>query len=152
MIVKRYLSGFLVLSLIVRVACRDRKLPHQHRGVLKPYEPGPFEIDLTTVDEQQLSEGKAVMKQVIPEKGSTDPAGGAICIQDIDAPKAAVWNQILRMNEYVGKVPKVKECKNYDLRKNGDGSVTIKTRQKLGILPGYAVSSKLWSKVRGTPT
>ena len=133
----------LVLATTTRVAeagGKDRNRPHPHGPLLKPYMPGPFAIRLDSKDEKDLADGKAVMKQALPGKGEKDPAGGAICIQDIDAPKGAVWNQILRLNDYAGKVPTVKECRNYETRKNRDGTVTMKTRQKLGILPGYTVS------------
>ena len=80
------------------------------------------------------------MKQVMPKPGEADSAGGVFCVQDIEAPKAAVWNQILGMDEYEKKVAKVLECKNYEVHRNENGSITIKTRQKLGVLPGYSVS------------
>mmetsp|Transcript_25039 Transcript_25039/g.42649 ORF Transcript_25039/g.42649 Transcript_25039/m.42649 type:complete len:288 (-) Transcript_25039:987-1850(-) len=136
---RRMMALRLLVLFIVCIATsgKDRNVPHPHRGVLRPYNPGPFDISLSGDDEQQLTEGKPVTKQAIPQKSDGDPAGGAICIQDIDAPKAAVWNQILRMNEYAGKVPKVKESKNYQFHRNRDGSITMKTRQRLGILPGY---------------
>jgi hypothetical protein len=90
-------------------------------------------------DEQHLLSGKPVMKQVMPDKDSEDTSGTAICIQDVNAPKPAVWNQILDLDAYKGKVPKVKECHNYVVRKNPDGTHSIKTTMKLGIMPGYSV-------------
>ena len=119
---------------------KDRNVPHGHHGILKPHIPGPFEVSLEASDEQVLSSGKSVMKQVMPKPGEADSAGGVFCVQDIEAPKEAVWNQILGMDEYEKKVAKVLECKNYEVRKNENGSITIKTRQKLGVLPGYSVS------------
>jgi hypothetical protein len=68
----------------------DRIQPHDHNGKLAPYFPRPFsEIKLTSQDEAQLARGKPVLKQI--EGGG----GTVVCIQDINAPKAAVWNQIL---------------------------------------------------------
>lgn len=89
------------------VSRKERNVPHPHRGVLKPYQPGPFDLDLSGADEKELLSGKSVMKQIMPGKGEKEPGGGAICIQDILAPKQAVWSQILRMNDYEGKVPRV---------------------------------------------
>jgi hypothetical protein len=104
---------------------------------LTPYEAGPFQsLDLNKVDEKELESGKAVMKQ---QQGS-DLAGGAICVQDVDAPKASVWSQILDLDAYKGKVPKVNECKNYVVKQNQDGTTTLKTKMVVGIIPGYAVS------------
>lgn len=91
-------------------------------------------------DEEILSRGNPVMKQ-LPSDDPTDKLSGkAICVQDINAPKDAVWNQILDLDSYVGKVNKVKECKNYHVRDNGDGTVRIKTKMVLGVMPGYSVS------------
>ena len=70
-----------------------------------------------------------------------DLGGGAICVQDIDAPKQAVWAQILDLDSYKGKVNKVNEAKNYFLRNNQDGTTTVKTKMVLGVMPGYSVSS-----------
>ena len=79
------------------------------------------------------------MKQT--RKDEKDPlAGGtAICIQDIDAPKAAVWNQILDLESYPKKVSKVVKSSNYHVSKKGHGGHSIKTRMVLGVLPGYSV-------------
>jgi hypothetical protein len=85
------------------------------------------------------------MKQSMPKKGESDAGGGVICVQDIEAPKDAVWNQILRMDDYVKKVPKVLECKNYDVRKGEGGNFIMKTKQRLGVLPGYSVSTCICS-------
>ena len=134
------LFGAVLAVLLLTVdAGKDRNVPHGHTGILRPYQPGPFDISLQASDEKDLISGKPVMKQSIPSKGEKEAGGGAICIQDIEAPKEAVWSQILRLDEYPKKVPKVIECKNYDVHKNRDGSITMKTRQKLGILPGYSV-------------
>jgi hypothetical protein len=83
------------------------------------------------------------MKQLMPRKDDPTGSGGAICVQDVHAPLPAVWHQILDMNSYKSKVSKVNECKNYLVKKRGDGTTQIKTKQVLGVLPGYAVR-KTW--------
>ena len=60
-----------------------------------------------------------------------------MCIQDISSDAASVWNQIVDLDQYVGKVPKLKECKNYLVRPNEDGTRTIKTKMVVGVMPGY---------------
>lgn len=139
---KFLLIATILLSVSVSVCGRkERNVPHGHHGLLRAYEAGPFDLSLKASEEQDLSSGKAVMKQVMPTKGEDDSGGGVFCVQDIAAPKQAVWNQILRMDEYTKKVAKVIECKNYEVQRNKDGSITMKTRQKLGVLPGYSVST-----------
>lgn len=120
-------------------ARKSRDLPHHHSGLLQAYEPGPFTtIKLDKADEETLKNGKPVMKQ---NKGDGDDGvgGGAICVQDVNAPKEAVWSQILDLESYKGKVPKVNESKNYAVQENPDGTCTIKTKMVLGVLPGYSV-------------
>ncbi|KAG7344257.1 polyketide cyclase / dehydrase and lipid transport domain containing protein [Nitzschia inconspicua] len=131
----------VLVALVSCQSCQCRKnydVPHAHQGVLSPYEPGPFQsLELNKGDEKELEAGKPVMKQ---QQGS-DLAGGAICVQDVDAPKAAVWSQILDLDSYKGKVPKVNECKNYAVQQNADGTTTMKTKMVVGVIPGYAYTS-----------
>jgi len=134
------LSVVLALLLCCCQARKDHNAPHPHRGLLKQHSPGPFDVKLSGQDEGKLLKGEAVMKQTMPPKDKPDAAGTAICVQDVAAPREAVWNQILDLNSYKGKVPKVNESKNYVVKNNDDGSRTIKTKMVLGVLPGYAVS------------
>jgi hypothetical protein len=118
-------------------AKKNYDVPHDHRGVLSPYEAGPFSsLSLDDNDEKELTDGKPVMKQ---NRKDGEMAGGAICIQDVDAPKEAVWAQILDLDAYKGKVPKVNECMNYQVAENPDGTCTMKTKMVVGVIPGYAV-------------
>jgi hypothetical protein len=135
--------GLLVAAVAVAIPCRpclsrkDRDLPHPHGAVLEPYRAGPFvSLKLDNGDEKELMLGKPVMKQ---NQGPSALSGGAICVQDVAAPKDAVWSQILDLDAYRGKVPKVNECKNYVVRRNEDGTCTMKTKMVVGVIPGYAV-------------
>lgn len=138
----RFKSGLFLASLVVLFytpwAKIDRNAGHPHRGKLTPYKPGPFDLKLTPSDEKHLLSGKPVMKQIQDEGGST--GGRAICIQDVHAPKCAVWNQILNFDSYVGKVNRLKECRKYFSKRNKDGSSTIKVKMLVGVIPGYKVS------------
>jgi hypothetical protein len=117
---------------------KDRNLPHHHQGKLKPYSPGPLKnVQLSSSDQKELQNGHAVMKQIIPD--DPNESGSAICIQDVKAPLSAVWSQILDMDDYSNKVSKVNVNQNYVVKQNSDGTCTIKTKQVLGVLPGYAV-------------
>ena len=127
---------------LIRVihAKKDRNVPHGHRGKLNPYLPGPFVgLKLTAEDEKTLLSGASVMKQTIPADGNGS-GGAAICVQDVQAPLPAVWHQILEMDQYPKKVNKVLQCQNYVVQTQPDGNIRIKTKQVLGVLPGYSVS------------
>jgi hypothetical protein len=128
----------LILIASQSLAKKNRDLPHHHSGVLNPYEAGPFDLGLESDDLAILNSGKALMKQPPPKEGEL--GGGAICVQDIEAPKEAVMAQILDMESYKGKVPKVNECSNYFVKDHEDGTHTIKTKMVVGVLPGYSVS------------
>lgn len=118
-------------------AKKDRNAPHPHNGKLKPYTPGPFpNLKLSKEDTKTLEAGQSVMKQIMPDR--PEDSGSAICVQDVNAPCTAVWHQILDMDSYTKKVSKVTENKNYVVQKNGP-ITTIKTKQVLGVLPGYSV-------------
>lgn len=134
------LSLFLlsIWSVVTSIAKKDRDFPHSHQGLLKSYKPGPFQsLKLDKGDEKTLDSGKPVMKQTQGD----ELAGGAICVQDVEAPKEAVWSQILDLDNYKGKVPKVNESRNYKVQQNRDGSCTIKTKMVVGVIPGYSVST-----------
>lgn len=128
----------LFISSVVDAKKVNRNAPHEHHGKLTPYSPGPFDVlELTNKDEDDLSKDKSVMKQIAEEDGKS--GGRAICVQDVKAPKSAVWNQILDLDHYVGKVNKLKECKNYLVRKREDGQGwQIKTKMVVGVIPGYS--------------
>ena len=79
------------------------------------------------------------MKQ-IPDPSGENGGGKAICVQDVSAPKSAVWNQILDFDHYLGKVSKLKDCKNYLVKRKDDGTIQIKTKMIVSALPGYNVS------------
>lgn len=134
----------LVLTVLLAATCcsagkKNRNVHHGHNGKLTPYKPGPFAVKLTGAEEAKLMSGNAVMKQSMPT--AENPGGGAICVQDVEAPVDAVWHQILDMDSYKSKVSKVNENKNYVVKKQGDGRVNIKTKQVLGVMPGYSYES-----------
>lgn len=117
---------------------RDYDVPHPHSGKLNAYEPGPFtSIELTPKDEVTLQSGKPVMKQDLPKENDKDAAGGAVCVQDIDAPKEAVLNQILDLDNYKDKVAAVSSCNNYSVQKLADDTFNMKTNMIVKVLPGY---------------
>lgn len=140
-----YISGtrfvlWIPLIFLYPVVLQSRSWGHtsySQRERLKPFQPGPFDvIDINADDEAGLSIGQPVLKQT-PSDDTSKSGGRAICVQDVDAPKDAVWNQILDLNQYVGKVPKLKECKNYWVGRKPDGTIQVKTKMVIGVLPGY---------------
>jgi len=124
-------------TVVVSAAKKSRNVPHGHHGVLPAHQPGPFGVKLSSSDLASLDKGNAVMKQTMPKEG--EDSGTSLCVQDVEAPAGAVWNQILSLDEYKGKVPKVNACQNYQVSKNGDNTYTVKTKMVIGVMPGYAV-------------
>jgi len=138
-------TSFVVLIACLALCChhctgrKNRDVFHGHRGILSPYEAGPLSLSLNKGDEKVLESGKPIMKQ--NQSSGDDLGGGAICVQDVAAPKEAVWSQILDLDSYKGKVPKVSECKNYFVRENEDGTATMKTKMVVKVIPGYGYTS-----------
>lgn len=131
-----YLLNFFAL-LSLTYSRKDRNAGHYHRGLISQYKPGKFtSLDLDSKDETSLKNGKPVMKQ-IPDPSGENGGGKAICVQDVSAPKSAVWNQILDFDHYLGKVSKLKDCKNYLVKRKDDGTIQIKTKMIVSALPGY---------------
>lgn len=113
-----------------------RNVPHGHQGKLRPITPGPFAIKLTASQEATLKAGDPVIiKQSTPESSS----GGSICIQDVEAPVSAVWHQILDLDNYNTKAPKVVQSNNYVVQQHADGRATLKTKLVFRIFPGLSV-------------
>jgi hypothetical protein len=82
-------SLLLLLCLALVQGKTDHNKPHPHGALLKPYSPtNPFQgISLSRKDESLLLDGKPVTKQTMPDKDDPDGgAGGAICVQDVQAP------------------------------------------------------------------
>ena len=140
--ISQFLVALLLLIQDLRpcFAKKDRNRPHIHNGVLPEYAPGPFsDLVLQKKDEEDLLQGRSVMKQ-LPSPTGVAKEGRAICVQDVEASREAVWSQILDLNSYVGKVDKLKECKNYFMKRNPDGTTAIKTKFVVSVLPGYKVN------------
>lgn len=136
----------LWIALILAVlACsveakKNYDAPHHHRGVLSSYEAGAFDtLALDGKDEKVLEAGKPIMKMI--EDEGEEIGATSICVQDVAAPKEAVWKQILDLDAYKGKVPKVSECKNYVAKLNEDGTSTMKTKMSVKVIPGYGYTS-----------
>ena len=149
-------SNLSLLTILLLLVClvapswskKNYNEAHPHQGLLNSYTAGPFDLELNKKELETLSSGKPVMKQPAPKAGEL--AGRAICVQDVDAPKEAVWAQILDLDSYKGKVPKLNECKNYSVKKNEDGTFQIKTKMVVGILPGYSVRTFLICCMEGS--
>ena len=80
---------FVLFAVSAAVICcsakKNRNAPHIHKGLLKPYEAGPFRaIELTDGHEKILDNGKPIMTQISEGDGLE---GTSICVQDVEAPK-----------------------------------------------------------------
>ena len=84
-------TSFVVLIACLALCChhctgrKNRDVFHGHRGILSPYEAGPLSLSLNKGDEKVLESGKPIMKQ--NQSSGDDLGGGAICVQDVAAPK-----------------------------------------------------------------
>ncbi len=102
-----------------RKAAASSTAPHEHQGVIPPYEGTPPAMDLDAEQRAQLDRGKAVMVQVQDARGG----GRGMSIQDVTATPETVWSRITSYSDYPKWVGPVSECANYEV--DGDH---IKTR------------------------
>lgn len=126
--------GFGCFDLYVNAA--QRGSPHPHQGKLKPFEPGPPKIKLSSADQSKVDDGELVMRQTVIDGGSS---GRATAIQAVHAPPRLVWKQLLDLNSYPSKVDKLTECGKYFEKVRGvDGSKNIKARFLVKAAPGFS--------------
>ena len=85
------------------------------------------------------------MKQ-IPNPDPAVQGGSALCVQDIKSPRSDVWGQILDFDSYVGKVPKLKECKVYKRSEDDDGNKSIDVTMKVRASSPHRLN---WTGQRG---
>lgn len=126
----------LFTVLLAAQSCRcilaaDPNKPHMNSGVNQPFPSAKPVVTLTAKEESTLAAGSTVKRQIVAESGK---GGRAMAVQDIAAAPATVWARILAFSEYPKMVNGVLECANYEELKHRNGTQTIKTRMKLGVL------------------
>jgi len=89
----RIVLTFLVVFFSTAQAANPNK-SHPHNGIANKFH-NPDKTSLSTSDEQQLSAGKPVYKQVQEGNG-----GRGIAIFDINASEEEVWNVITSFSQY----------------------------------------------------
>jgi hypothetical protein len=94
-----------------RKKAADRNAPHDHQGVIPPYEGAPPAMELSSEQRSDLDRGKPVMVQVQDSRGG----GRGMCIQDVAAPPDTVWSRITSYSDYPKWVGPVSECANYEV-------------------------------------
>lgn len=100
-------------------------------GINAPFATAKPSVALTSSEEQALVGGQTVMRQVL---GADGKGGRALAVQDVAATADTVWSRILAFPEYPKMVAGVQECSNYDTKTHRNGTRTIKTRMKLGVM------------------
>jgi len=87
----------------------DPDQPHPHQGILVPYEPGPFHIELNDKQREKLATGKIVHMTIRKE----DKAGTGIGVVDIATSPDIVWSRIMSFDHYAEWIKPVKFCSIY---------------------------------------
>jgi len=107
--------------------------PHDHTGVVTPFQPGDPKITLDKKALSILASGRPYQTQIQSGTG-----GRGLVVQDVDAPTDVVWGRILDYDNYTKMAPKTSESKNYKVvdvkpTKNNPLSQIIYTRMKVGF-------------------
>ncbi len=107
----KVLIATLICALLPAAAlAADANQPHDHQGVLTPYEGTPPVIELSDKDLARLAKGKSVMVPIQEAAG----AGRGLAIQDIEASPRVVWSRIVSYDRYPNWVNYVSECEIYE--------------------------------------
>lgn len=107
--------------------------PHDHQGVVKPFEPGDPNVKLDAKAINTLKAGNPYQTQI-----QSGTRGRGLVVQDVKAPTDIVWSKILDYDNYAKMVPKTVESKNYKVEKvkptkKNPLSKIIYTRMKVGF-------------------
>lgn len=124
----------LLLCLLLQLRAgraADASKPHMNGGVNPPFASAKPQVSLTGSEETALAAGRAVTRQVANANGK---GGRALAVQDVAASPETVWNRILAFPEYPKMVTGVQECSVYDTSTHRNGTQTIRTRMKLGVM------------------
>jgi len=122
-----------VLACLVAQRClgADPSKPHINKGINHPFPTTKQVVSLTAKEESILASGGTVKRQVVADGGK---GGRAMAVQDISAKADTVWTRILAFSEYPKMVNGVLACSNYEEVKHRNGTQSIKTHMKLGVL------------------
>ncbi len=117
----------------LRASKKDRNVPHDHQGIIAPYEGRPPAKELSAGQRAQLDRGEAVMVQT--QEGGA--GGRGMAIQDVAATPETVWSRITCYDRYPKWVNLVSECGNYE--ESGDHIKTRFVLKGLGIRIEYYI-------------
>jgi hypothetical protein len=122
------LLSLLLLPALLLSATTDK--PQGHKGLVKPFKPGPPGIKLKGGEIEKLRKGEAVRQQL-----SSGSGGRGLVIQDVHAPPEVVWGRIMDFPAYTRMVPRVTLCENYKVQENYmQGLKEIYTRMRLTVM------------------
>lgn len=116
-----------------RSSAANPNIPHDHQGIVPPYEGAPPAMKLSTEQLAQLDRGKAVMVQTQDRSGG----GRGMAIQDVAATPETVWSRITSYADYPRWVNLVSECGNYEVA--GDHIKTRFVLKGLGFRMEYFI-------------
>ena len=125
------LTTLLFITLLRCGLAADARKPHMNDGVNTPFATTKPDVKLSGAEVAALGEGKAVMRQVVSDVGK---GGRAMAVQDVAASVETVWERILAFGDYPTMVAGVQECETYEVTRHRNGTQTIKTRMKLGVM------------------
>lgn len=104
------LTPLLFLFLLAPPAlAADASKPHEHQGVIKPYQGAPPAVPLTAADKAKLEQGKPVMKTF--EEG--EAGGRGVAIFRVNAPPEVVWSVIRDFSRYPEWIDNVEKARIY---------------------------------------
>ena len=142
------MRALLVLVGVAPALAADPRVPHQHNGVFKRYQPGPPKsagFRLSKADSERISRTHqpecSVESLPVTE---TSPKGTMRCtsVQDVDAPPDIVWSLLLDFPRYPKFVGGIVGCQPYSKRRTLTGGKMVCATYTAAVGPfrlGYFV-------------
>jgi hypothetical protein len=110
----------------------DPTKPHEHSGVIAPYQGAPAPVPLSSDQQKTLAAGEMVLTQ------SRDGNGGhAVAFLDIASTPATVWSKIVNYGMYPTWVENVAACEVY--KRDGANIYTRFVLDPIGMTVEYYI-------------
>ena len=111
--------------------------PHPHGGKLSPYVLGPPTVLLSREDEEELADGKTIMRVISNRPADESREGGArrlLMVRDVAAPKDVVLDRIGDFAAYPRMVKGCDACHVYKREGRPDGTEEVRCEYRIHAL------------------
>mmetsp|Transcript_33723 Transcript_33723/g.110028 ORF Transcript_33723/g.110028 Transcript_33723/m.110028 type:complete len:286 (+) Transcript_33723:58-915(+) len=128
---------FALILLLGGAFAANPDTPHPHGGKLSPYVLGPPTVLLSREDEEELADGKTIMRVISNRPADESREGGArrlLMVRDVAAPKDVVLDRIGDFAAYPRMVKGCDACHVYKREGRPDGTEEVRCEYRIHAL------------------